>query len=127
MRGRKPAKIAVAGAPITEAPRPPAWLSKDAKAEWRHILPLLIERGVLTETDLAMVEAFCIAAGLAREIERARQKAGAIIDPKLMRLQMQALQSLRQIGAEIGATPVSRSRPAIQEKKDAGYLSPLDI
>ncbi|MFG1332527.1 phage terminase small subunit P27 family [Xanthobacter autotrophicus] len=103
---------------LTEAPRPPAWLSRDAKAEWKRVAPVLVQRRHLTQTDLGMVEGFCVAMGRVREIERELQKPGAVLDPRMVRLQDKALSTARQIAAEIGLTPVSRSRPAIIEDDD---------
>ena len=119
MKGRKPSGI-VAGS-IGEVPRPPAWLSKDAKAEWRRIMPDLVERRVLTDADLGGVENYCIAIGRVREIE-SMLRAGFYV--RLFRAQNQAIETARRIGAEIGATPVSRSRPAIREGdgEDLSYL-----
>lgn len=126
MKGRKPSTIAISSASFEKVPRPPAWLSKEAKSEWRRVMPELVDRRILTETDLAMVEAFCVAAGRVREIEREIQASGCI-DPSLVRMQDKAMQTMRQIAAEIGATPVSRSRPAIRDDDASGDISVLDI
>ncbi len=126
MKGRKPSSIVAGTCPVIEVPRPPTWLSKDGKAEWRRIMPHLVERKTLTETDLAMVEAFCVAAGRVREIERQIQASG-MLDPAIVRMQDKAMQSMRQIAAEIGLTPVSRSRPSIRDDDAAGDVSPLDL
>ena len=41
------------------APDPPDWLSPEALAEWRRIVPALDALGVLKEADRAMVSADC--------------------------------------------------------------------
>ena len=86
-------------------------------------MPLLVERKILTDADMAMVEAFCVASGRVREIEKLIQKPSGAIDGKLFRMQGQAMQTARQIAAELGLTPVSRSRPTIRddEKQDDGW------
>jgi P27 family predicted phage terminase small subunit len=78
-------------------------------------MPHLVERRILTDGDLAMVEAFCVAAGRVREIEAMIQAGGGIVDPKVWRMQNQAMQTARQIAAELGLTPVSRSRPTMRD------------
>jgi phage terminase small subunit len=39
-------------------------LSADGKGEWRRVVPLLIERRILTDADL---ESYCVAIGSMRE------------------------------------------------------------
>lgn len=118
MKGRKPASI-VAGT-VSEVPRAPAWLSKDAKAEWRRILPDLIARRVVSDGDMGSVENYVVAIGRVRELERLLQAGD--FDVRLFRAQNQAVQTCRQLAAELGLTPVSRSRPSIREDDDADSL-----
>jgi P27 family predicted phage terminase small subunit len=124
MRGRKPDTIVPGTSTVAEVPKPPTWLSRDAKAEWRRIMPQLVERRVLTDADMGLVEAFCVSLGRVREIERAIQASAGALDPRLFRMQDKAIQTSRQIAAEIGATPVSRSRPAVRDgdADDLGFL-----
>lgn len=127
MKGRKPSTIVTYSGALTEAPRPPTWLSPDAKREWKRVAPVLVQRRHLTQTDLGMVEGFCVAMGRVREIERELQKPGAVLDPRMVRLQDKALSTARQIAAEIGLTPVSRSRPAIVDDDDSEDASDLAL
>ncbi|AVO43907.1 P27 family phage terminase small subunit [Phreatobacter cathodiphilus] len=110
MRGRKPDQIAADAGALNVAPSPPGWMAKDAKAEWRRILPDLVRRQTVTTSDLGSVESYCVAVGRVRELERLIQGA-QVIDPRLFRLQNGAIQTARQLAAELGLTPVSRSRP----------------
>ncbi|MHC2172996.1 P27 family predicted phage terminase small subunit [Bradyrhizobium diazoefficiens] len=116
MRGRKPELAAVANA-LEAATRPPAWLSKLAKAEWRRVMPELAKRRILTPADLGCLESYCIAIGRIRELELLL-RAG--IDPKLCRMQDKAMVTARQLAAELGLTPVSRSRPVVRENDNEG-------
>lgn len=124
MKGRKPETIGQAANPMLDVPRAPSWLSTHAKAEWRRVMPVLVERRILTDADLAMVESFCLLTGRVREIE-ILLKGG--LDPKLARLQDKAIISARQIAAELGLTPVSRSRPAVRESEQGDDDNPLDF
>ena len=107
MRGPKPSEI-TAGT-LAEVPRPPSWLSREFKAEWKRILPDLIERRALSVADMGAVEDLCVARGLVRQIEREMRKLGRI-DPVLCRLQDKATATALRLAAEIGATPVARTR-----------------
>lgn len=118
MRGRKPSDI-VSG-DVTRVPSPPRWLSPDAKAEWRRIMPGLVERRILTDADFGMVENYCVAIGRVREIERQIQASAGLVDLALYRAQDKAMMTARQIATEIGATPVARSRAAVREEADEG-------
>jgi P27 family predicted phage terminase small subunit len=101
----------------------PKWLSPEAKAEWRRVMPILVERRILTTTDLGSLENYCISSGRVRAVEAEMQAA---TDPemrvKLFRVQDKAMASARLLAAELGLTPVSRSRPAIREDDDADSL-----
>jgi phage terminase small subunit len=114
VKGRKPQLAADARA--LDAPlRPPSWLSKHAKAEWRRVMPELAKRRILTNADIGSLECYCIAIGRVRELEKLLR---VDIDPRLFRMQNQAMQSARQLAAELGLTPVSRSRPAVRDNDD---------
>mgnify|MGYP001323163698 CR=1 FL=1 len=91
---------------------------------------LLQVAAILTDADLGGLENFCIAIGRVRELERDIQ---ATQDPelrlKLYRAQDKAMGTARQLGAELGTTPVSRSRPSVREKEDGDddADNPLDV
>ena len=124
MKGRKPELAADRNALDTITP-PPGWLSKHAKAEWRRVMPDLTARRILTAADLGSVECYCIASSRVRDLEALLSVA---IDPKVFRMQDQAMKTARQLAAELGLTPVSRSRPSIREDGNADDdLSPLDL
>lgn len=116
MKGAKP-HVAQDKAALIDVPRAPSWLSKEAKAEWRRIMPLLVERKTLTEADMGHVECYCVAMGRVREFERAVRVSGTI-DLAMNRAQDKAMQTAKQLAAELGLTPVSRSRPAMREDAD---------
>jgi P27 family predicted phage terminase small subunit len=113
MKGRKPNVVEDAAA-LPAVPRAPTWFSKDAKAEWRRVMPLLIERKILTDADLGCTENYCLAIGRVREFEKAIQRTG-VTELALVRAQDKAMQTARQLAAELGLTPVSRSRPTVRD------------
>lgn len=124
MKGAKP-KLIVDNDAISKVPAPPSWMGKDAKTEWRRIMPALVDRKILTNADMGSVENYCVSIGRAREVEALIQKDG--IDPVLCRLQDKAVQTARQLAAELGLTPVSRSRPSVREAADDDDDSPLGL
>ncbi|MHB2165725.1 phage terminase small subunit P27 family [Alsobacter sp. R-9] len=126
MRGTKPATIRPGTSSVKSAPKAPAWLSKDAKAEWSRVVPVLVERRVLTDADLGCVEAYCVAIGRVREFERLIQSGdGDLL--RLVRAQDKSTQTARQLAAELGLTPVSRSRPTMRDEDEDEDLAGLDL
>jgi P27 family predicted phage terminase small subunit len=133
MRGRKP-DIQPAKDKLTLGD-PPAFFSKDAKAEWRRCATVLNTRRTLTITDLGTFENYCIASGEVRDCYRTVQKEGRIMQtdrgPRkhpAVAIMEKAMQTARQYAAELGLTPVSRSRPAmIEDNEDTEDTSALGL
>mgnify|MGYP001313501869 CR=1 FL=1 len=120
MKGVKP-RLVVDNSAVSKAPPAPAWLSADAKREWKRVVPILVERRILTTADLGSLENYCTAIGQIREMERQLQRDGHVIetDKGLKRhpavgIQSDAMTRARLLAAELGLTPVSRSRPAVR-------------
>lgn len=126
LRGVKP-KISADQQPLTKAPRPPAYLSPYAAAEWKRVVPVLVARRVICAADLAQVETFCVMAGLVRQIETERQQAGGVIDVKLFGVQNRAAQTARQLAAALGLDPVSRARLGTGASDDDDSDNPLAV
>lgn len=125
MRGTKP-QLQQDAEPI-EVGTAPQWLSEQARKEWDRVMPILTERRILTEADLGGLENYCICIGRVRETEAHIQgSTDAELRVKLFRVQDKAMASARLLAAELGLTPVSRSRPAIREDNNGGEDDPLD-
>lgn len=132
MRGTKPALV-IDNGPVLQDMKAPAWMSKDAKAEWRRVFPILRKRRILTVADLGSLENYCVALGTVREMERTLQAEGHICETESGRkrhpavgIQAEAMNRSRLLAAELGLTPVSRSRPAVRKDDDDDEISPLD-
>ena len=78
-RGRKPDPKPVSDA-VRKVPKPPEEMSKEAKAEWKRVMPVLVERRVLTAADIGAVERFCEASGDIRIARAAIAKDGAYVE-----------------------------------------------
>lgn len=120
MRGVKP-RLVVDNSAVSTAPPAPSWLSADAKREWKRVVPILVERRILTTADLGSLENYCVAIGSVRQMERQLQRDGHVIevDGAMKRhpavgIQSDAMTRARLLAAELGLTPVSRSRPAVR-------------
>lgn len=107
LRGVKPS-LSPDREALTKVPAAPKWFSDEAKSEWRRVMPRLIEDRIITKSDLAGVENYCLAMGRVREIET--QLRLEPLNYKLCGLQTRTMQTARQLAAEYGLTPTSRAR-----------------
>jgi P27 family predicted phage terminase small subunit len=133
VRGTKP-QLVTSNDVVKKATPAPSWMAADAKKEWRRVVPILVDRRILTEADLGSLENYCVAVGAVREMERTLQAEGRVIDTEhglrkhpAAAVQADAMTRARLLAAELGLTPVSRSRPAIRNDENDGEPNPLDI
>jgi P27 family predicted phage terminase small subunit len=105
--------------------KPPTWFSKDARAEWSRVMPILAARNTITEADLPTLENYCTAIGTVRDAQREINKHGLIIETAkgakrnpAFGIQNAAMTTARLCASELGLTPVSRSRPSIRNDND---------
>lgn len=117
----------------------PDFMGPDAAAEWERVYPLLVERKILTRADLGILENYCEAIGLAREMGREIRKLGAVqliyqLDKDgnarvtnsrknpAVAVQADCTNRARLMASELGLTPVSRSRPTVSSEDDQDDL-----
>ena len=133
MQGRKPhLKLERDILPDMAAPE---FMGPDARAEWDRVYPLLVERKILTRADLGILENYCEAIGMAREMGREIKRLGAVqliyaIDKEgnsrvissrknpAVSVQSDASNRARLMASELGLTPVSRSRPTVSNEDE---------
>ena len=127
MRGQKPDLKVIEGG-ITSVPPAPRGLSPAAKAEWRKSAGQLIDLGILAESDLTSLEAYCISMAMVRQLQEEAAKAPAVITVKSGAVKRhpahaalsEYLKVAKQYAAELGLTPASRNRKALRDLKPAG-------
>jgi len=124
-RGVKPAISRDSNA-LSKAPAPPKHFTAYARAEWKRIMPSLIERGVITRDNLGGVENYCIAEGAVKQIASA-MAALPVPDLKLGGLQIRYAQTARQLAAEYGLTPTSRARIGSVADSDDEDDNPMSV
>lgn len=137
MKGAKP-HIQIVRNSLADVP-PPAWITDLAKEVWVEVVSDLSERKILTRDNLPSVANYCIALGQVREAELEVQRMGLLIkvysitkegeavvtgvkkNPALQ-VQKDAMNTARLIGAELGTSPTSRSRPSLATNEDQDDL-----
>ncbi len=113
--------------PEISAPTMPTWLARRAKVEWKRIVPILLNLGLLTRLDLAALAGYCQSFAdferSSREIEKygvtilrdvfdrhgAKVGSKRVVNPAVA-IQTAASGRLKAYIAEFGLSPSARSR-----------------
>lgn len=118
---------------VRAAPTPPTWLSTEAKAEWRRIVPSLDRMRLLKPESRSSLSAYCECWSMFVMATRQIAKDGLTIDAKqgmlphpAVGIQRAAARELRAWCAEFGLTPSAEGRLTIPEAFDDGEESLLD-
>ena len=112
--------------PRPTVPYCPSHLSKEAKKEWRRIVPELAAVGPITRIDRAALAMYCEAWGRWLEAEEALRKYGVMVkSPSGFPMQSpylavanKAMEQMRGLLTEFGMSPASRTRISVQEPSD---------
>jgi P27 family predicted phage terminase small subunit len=108
------------------APSPPRHLSREAKREWRRVVPELHRLGLLTRIDTAALEAYCEAyATWVDATKRVREQGMVFNSPNgwpvqnpYLSIANQAAKEIHRWLVEFGMTPASRSRVSVERKDE---------
>jgi P27 family predicted phage terminase small subunit len=103
-----------------ELPKPPAFLSKDARAEWNRLVPAMYKAGLITTGDIAMLQQYCQSYGHWVQAEREFKASGGnytlmndkgnlYMNPLLTALN-QASERLFKCTQEFGLSPSCRTK-----------------
>lgn len=100
------------------APKCPTWLIKEAKREWKRLVPELEKLGLLTVIDGTAMAAYCQAYARWREAEEFMTKHGTVMKTPSGYMQQvphvsianMAMKNMRAFCTEFGLTPASRTR-----------------
>lgn len=117
--------------PHGEAPRCPAWLSKEAKRAWRRIVPQLQAMKVLTSVDGDALAAYCHVYARWRAAEQFLLQHGEVYPIRDDQGRVKCMQQFPQVSIarnlllllkayqqEFGLTPSSRSRVVVVADED---------
>lgn len=119
---------AAANEPQPEASTPtcPTWLHREAKKEWKRIVPELEALGLLTQIDRAALAAYCSAYAEWWEMEKDIQSKGRVqvtdtgyeaVRPSVG-IRNRALDTMHKFLTQFGLTPSSRTRINVPEKRE---------
>ncbi|MEF2548846.1 phage terminase small subunit P27 family [Aurantimonas sp. E1-2-R+4] len=120
---------------MRKVPKPPDEMSTEAKAEWKRVMPVLVERRVLSPADIGAVERFCEASGDIRIARASIAKDGAYVENRLGELKRhpafatlrESTAEARRWAAELGLTPASRSRVGSSDDGEDSAGTAMDL
>lgn len=116
------------------APKPPAWLSKRARVEWRRLAPIAFNLGSLKFAHFRAFGLLCETLAQAEEARRTIERDGMTVaagsggrkaHPALRVLATAQAQAARLM-SEFGLTPAARSRVKLDPPED-GWWALADI
>lgn len=129
-RGKRPLNL-YEPKPAPIRPSCPSHLSKEAKREWRRMVPQLERLGLLTQIDRAALAAYCQAWGRWVEAERIlkekgpplyKTKKGNVITSPMLWVANKSLEQMHKFLIEFGMTPASRSRISVKtDNQDSNF------
>lgn len=119
--------------PEAKAPSPPSWLDREARAEWRRVVPRLEAMGVLARTDRAALAIYCQlwsrwvgqVRGLAGEPQTVLSAEGVPKANPVFGLCDRTEGRIRQYLAEFGLSPATRARLVVPEEAQKPVDDPL--
>ena len=119
LNGREPQPAAV-------EPHCPEHLDKDARKEWRRLVPILLRMRVLTEADGYALANLCQAYSTMAKAQRKLNDTGLLLktpsgyvqQSPLLSVVNTCVETITKLCREFGLTPASRSRLQITEPAD---------
>jgi len=122
--------------PVLGVPEMPPGLGKVAAAEWKSIVPELMQLGVLSKIDGKALAAYCHCYARWFQAERDVEKYGVIIEEPILlmgeatdyvrlkknpacNVSESAMKGMKSFLVEFGMTPAARSRIRIDKAKEA--------
>ena len=134
--GRRPLNDDVKFDVASDVPKPPAYLDRRAKTEWKRLAPVVFKTGLLTEGDLAAFGAYCAAFSHWYAAEKSLQARMSENDGSMtfttdkgyeqqipeVSIAKNARLDMIKIAREFGLTPSSRANIKAVEKDEENSI-----
>ena len=110
--------------PRIEIPSCPNWLGREAKREWKRIMPHLYQLGLITQLDRSAIAAYCQAYDRWYKAERTltaarsytfKMKSGYVGVRPEVSIAQKAIAQMISLCREFGLTPSARGRIQVPE------------
>ena len=121
--------------PKVEAPSCPSWLRREAKAEWKRLVPGLLKDGLLTKRDRALLTAYCDAWADLHQFEKILQEdgvtyvtgGGIIAQHPMVVAKHKAREQVNKLGAKFGLSPTDRCQVSKPDDESAEAAEARDM
>ena len=118
----------------SKTPRCPDWLSDEAKVVWKRTVKQLKEMGILSDTDGDLLATYANAVVTYQKATVIVDASGILVKGRrdtvvtnpAVRIQRDTAQLVRQLGAEFGLSPASRTRIQAEKPHDTDIGDILD-
>ena len=138
MRGRRVAQLKAIEGGLKGLPRMPDHVPESMAGEWNVIARDLHERKLLTESMIGVLVTYVVALWSVREAQKAIAEHGVLVKGAHGALKpnpasgmlSKAQETVARLSAELGLTPLSRSRKGLQQpggECDDGAPAGLDL
>lgn len=123
--GKRPLRAKVAAAPAS-AVSCPAWLTGEARAEWRRLAPPLTKAGLLTPLDRSAFATYCESFASWKQCLHVVEVNGPLYLSATGRLLARPevgmaqtfAKEVRELAAQFGMTPAGRARLEVNQEED---------
>lgn len=129
---KQQAEDMISSVSVNEIMKPPNWLSKTAKAEWKRILPQLLKIDIVSNLDLSNIAGYCQAYSNYRQATEAINASNLVIQAidedsgysyikanPWVKIQTDSAAEMRRFADLCGMTISSRLKAATTKLKDA--------
>lgn len=108
---------------VRKAPGPPTWMNREAKAEWRRVVPELERLQLVKQAMRGGLTAYCVTWSRFVQAQRALDEHGLVYEAKqglIPRPEVAIVKGctaeLRQWCSEFGLTPTSEGRLSVPDE-----------
>ncbi len=130
--GHRPAKSAPKA--VTTAPRPPAFLDREARAEWARVIKELERLKIVSMLDRAILSAYCSAwstmvaalKAIDGPLVAGRRGSGEVVKHPALQVYRDSAHLMLLFARELGLTPYSRARMTAGNGPDDDFEDDLD-
>lgn len=115
------------------APTCPRHLSAAARREWKRVVHILADAGVVTQVDRAILSLYCQAYGRWVDAENALAKGdlteetpnGMVVQSAYLQIATKAMENVKRFAEQLGMTPASRSRIHVEKAEAKKSLAEM--
>ena len=115
------------------APTCPRHLSTTARREWKRVVHILVDAGVVTQVDRAILALYCQSYGRWVDAENKLAKGemteetpnGMVVQAAWLQIANKAMEFVKRYAEQLGMTPAARSRIHVEKQEAKKSLAEM--